>query len=147
MLWHPLHQGKGIPYLSIYIYVYTPSYRIPTYPKGISSPETLVRASTSSTDINPDPNIPNRHGPRPNISNRRRPRANNPFLPPQISDPEPQSVSTDVITNQLSATDVEAPTVSVRSRAPPSLDAKSPPDFYQQTPRSHKLSPTAATTP
>ena len=32
-------------------------------------------ASTPSTDVNPEPNIPNWHGPWPNISNRRRPQA------------------------------------------------------------------------
>ena len=42
--------------------------------------------------------------------------------------------------DQISATNSSAPTVSVRSRAPPLLDAKAPPKFSQQTPQTHKLS-------
>ena len=72
----------------------------------MSSPGTSIRALMSSTDVDPYPNILNRHGPRPNISNRHWSRANNPFPPRQLSAPALQSVSADVSPDQISTTDV-----------------------------------------
>ena len=100
------------------------------------------RALTPSTYVDTDPNIPNRHGPQPNISNGSWYQANNLFLTPQLSAPAPQSISTDVIPDEISATDVRDPTIYVSSQEPSSSDDKSPPNFSQQTPRSHELSPT-----
>ena len=50
----------------------------------------------SSIYINPDPNIPNQHGPRPNIFNRRRSRENNTFLLLQLYTPAPKLTPTNV---------------------------------------------------
>ena len=123
-------------------------YQILTYTQGVSFPGIPIRVSTSSTNVDPDSNIPNRNEPRPKyISNRRCSWANNFFLPQLLSSPEPQSISTNVSPDQISATDVRSPMISVRSQAPPSLDAKDPPDISQRTPRSHELYPSAAMTP
>ena len=96
-VWHTVPQGQGITYLSRYNYIVYAFYPIPTYPQDKYSPGIQQGASTSSTDVNTDPNIPNRHGPWPNISNRCRYQANKIFLPLQLSVPAPQSIPTDAI--------------------------------------------------
>ena len=69
------------------------------------------------------------------------------FLPAAAApDPAPWSVPTDTIPNQISPTDVGAQTISVRLQAPSSPEAKAMPNFSQQMPWSHKLSPTTAAT-
>ena len=45
-----------------------PYYRLSTYPQGMSYPGLWSGALTSSTDVDPDQNIPKQHGPQPNIS-------------------------------------------------------------------------------
>ena len=114
------------------------------------SPSSHRRAqctSTSSTDIDPDPNIPNQQRPQPNIFNRSWYRANNPLSPPKVSGPAPQIFSTDVIPNQISATDVGLPCSPSDHEH---LLCKTPrlrPGLPQQMPWSHRLSPIAYTTP
>ena len=50
----------------------------------MSTPGTSIGASTSSNDVNPDPNIQNQHRIRPNLSNRRWSQANSFFPPLQL---------------------------------------------------------------
>ena len=117
------------PYLYSYNYVVYTVYRLPTYPQGMSSLGLLSGTSMYSTDVYPNPNIPNRHGPWPNISNRRWSQENSLFLPPQLSASAPQPIPTNMIPNQISATYVGDPSISIRSRATLPSDAKAPPEF------------------
>ena len=107
----------------------TGSLSSPILPQVIPSPGLLSGVSISSTEIYPDPNIPNRHVTQPNICNRRWCRDNNPFLPPQLSASALQSITTNVGHDQIYATDVGGPSISVRARSPSSPYAKSPPKF------------------
>ena len=50
----------------------------------------------SSTDIDPNPNIPNQHVDQPNIRNRHRPQDNKTFPPPHLYATAPQLSPTDV---------------------------------------------------
>ena len=95
----------------------------------MSSPELRLGASTSSTDVHPNPNIPNQHRPWPNISNRRQSQANNLILLPKLSAPAPQLILTDVIPNQICPMDVGDPSISVSYRAALLLDDKSSSEF------------------
>ena len=117
----------------------------------MSSPGLQSGASISSTDVDPDPNIPNQYGPRPNICNRCWSWDNDPFLPPQLFALEPQSIPTDGSLKTILATDVRAPLISIISWAPLSSDAKAPTDssdrrrgrsnYLQPTPRIPKILP------
>ena len=118
------------------------------------SPGLLLGASMFLTDINPDPNILNRHGIQPNICNRSRSWSNNTFTPLQLSSPFPQSIPTHLGPDQIPATYVGDPLISVRSRSPLYQYSKATPDFYnrrhghpnyiQPTPQLPEILPTDA---
>ena len=60
--------------------------------------------------------------------------------------PAPWSVPPSLSPDQISPTDVEAPNIFIRLQASRSPDVKTIPEFLQQTLKSHKSSPTDATT-
>ena len=137
-------------------YVYQPSQRPPKQPpkqpQYCRPPRTSVGVLTSSTDTNPNKISWTDTGPeqtpptdvrlRPNIINRPWSRVNPFFPPPQLplwrrDWSHPIGASTKYLQQTMRLP---------RSPSGLSQDAKTIPNFFQQTPRSHKLSPTETTT-
>ena len=140
-----------------YLYYFLqPSYRPPTYPQGCSSPRTLVGASTSSNDVDPNQISWTDTSPRPKFPNRRLPQAKyhqqalipgRLFLPGAAAPaPELWSVPPNLSPDEISTIDIEDPTISTRLQVPRWPDAETMFNFPQQTPRSHKSPPTNAAT-